>query len=148
MGKLTKDVYPGIDPDGYIHPGKGLDHIPKKPRKPYFAFGRVGDPRYVPYLKDLVLGSCRHENPEYLKKLLQGGKPAVLANAKDADDQTPLHVAAYFDHLLVIKVLLEAGGDVNALNKDGRTPLDMAQRGNSKKAIDLLKENGAQNASK
>lgn len=39
---------------------------------------------------------------------------------------TPLHLAAYFGHKNVVKVLLEHGGDVNARNGMGDTPLHRA----------------------
>ena len=39
---------------------------------------------------------------------------------------TPLHFAALKDHKEIVELLIAAGADVNAKNKNGYTPLDMA----------------------
>ena len=43
-------------------------------------------------------------------------------NARDEAGDTPLHYAAYFGELAVIRLLVERGADVSALNSYGRTP--------------------------
>jgi hypothetical protein len=39
---------------------------------------------------------------------------------------TPLHIAAYFGYLDLVKVLLEAGASIEKVNNDGQTPLHLA----------------------
>ena len=41
-------------------------------------------------------------------------------------EMTPLHFAALKDHKEIVELLIAAGADVNAKNKNGYTPLDMA----------------------
>src|SRR5579862_7333319 len=71
--------------------------------------------------------------------------PALL-HARDSDDSTPLHWAAWKGHAEVIHMLLDAGADIQAHNKNGHwgtTPLHAAAHGNQKAATDALIRRGA-----
>ncbi len=59
--------------------------------------------------------------------------------------RTPLHEGARFGHLDIVKILLENGADVNALNVHGQTPLWWAQKrfGKEHPLIELLEAAGA-----
>eukprot|EP00013_Stygamoeba_regulata_P025336 CAMPEP_0177653890 /NCGR_PEP_ID=MMETSP0447-20121125/13992_1 /TAXON_ID=0 /ORGANISM="Stygamoeba regulata, Strain BSH-02190019" /LENGTH=405 /DNA_ID=CAMNT_0019157407 /DNA_START=54 /DNA_END=1271 /DNA_ORIENTATION=- len=46
---------------------------------------------------------------------------------QDYNGDTPLHDAARFGHLEVVRILLAAGADTNIRNADGQTPVDVAQ---------------------
>lgn len=66
----------------------------------------------------------------------------------DARDEThgytPLHVTARAGEYEAARLLLAAGADVNAIDKDGRTPLFYAEdRYNSRKVAKLLREHDA-----
>ncbi|MFQ6039423.1 MAG: sigma-70 family RNA polymerase sigma factor [Candidatus Poribacteria bacterium] len=50
-------------------------------------------------------------------------KDAALVNARNENDQTPLHRAAYRGHKAIAELLIEKGADVNARDKNGQTPL-------------------------
>ena len=45
-------------------------------------------------------------------------------NAKDEDETTPLHRAAYYGHKEIVVLLIAKGADVNVKNDVGYTPLD------------------------
>jgi len=49
-------------------------------------------------------------------------------NARDDDGWTPLHFAAYNDHVDVAELLLRHGADAGARDNEGLTPLDVALR--------------------
>lgn len=69
---------------------------------------------------------------------------ADLVNTPDDTLNTPLHNAAAAKHAAIVKLLLERGADVNAMNDEDQTPLTvavMAQAGDE--IIELLKSNGA-----
>jgi hypothetical protein len=55
-------------------------------------------------------------------------KNTKLANIKDASGMSPLHWAAILGKGEVAKILVEHGGDVNAVDKDKCTPIDCAIR--------------------
>lgn len=72
-------------------------------------------------------------------------QPALLG-ARDSDESTPLHCAAWKGHVEAVRLLLEAGADVNAHNKNGhwgRTPLHAAAHGNQAAIAELLIQHGA-----
>ena len=76
---------------------------------------------------------------------LLSGQPALLG-AKDADESTPLHYAVWKGHAEAVRLLLAAGADVNAHNKNGHwgtTPLHAAAHGNQAAIAELLIQHGA-----
>ena len=69
-------------------------------------------------------------NVELVKMLLEKIDPPSAINEKDVRlGQTALHVAAYNGHRDVVEILLKAGADVKATDKEGRTPIDSCSQG-------------------
>lgn len=69
-------------------------------------------------------------NVKIVKILLEKIDPAAAINAKDLRlGQTSLHTAAFNCRRDVVEVLLEGGGDLQSLDKNGRTPLDLSGQG-------------------
>ncbi|PVD37044.1 hypothetical protein C0Q70_04037 [Pomacea canaliculata] len=67
-----------------------------------------------------------------------------LVNARDRDQYTPLHRAAYGDHVEIAELLLLNNADINARTIDGWQPLHSACRWNCARTAELLLQNGAQ----
>ena len=63
-------------------------------------------------------------------------------NVKDYDG-TPLHTAAWCGCTEIVKMLIDAGADVNAKNSYGNTPLDLAVRYGHADVVNLLIDAGA-----
>jgi ankyrin repeat protein len=63
-------------------------------------------------------------------------------NAKDDDDETPLHGAALSDHKEIVELLIANDADVNANDEDGETPLDWAILLEHTETADLLRKHG------
>ena len=79
-----------------------------------------------------------------IKVIKQNLAKDVDINAKDSVfGATALSSAALFGHTKVIALLLEAGANVNARNRDGGTPLHNAAFLGQYEAAKLLLENGA-----
>lgn len=78
---------------------------------------------------------------EVVKKLLsQHG----IAEQLDADDNSPLHLAAGFGSLEMVKICLEHCREgINAKNSQDKTPLDLAAVNNVPEVQVLLSDNGA-----
>ena len=82
-----------------------------------------------------------------LQKLIDAGS----VNAQDMNGDTPLHYAAMYRQMGSLQQLINAGADVNARNRRGRTPLDefyaavnySGSRPIDKEIEDFLVKNGA-----
>jgi len=72
-----------------------------------------------------------------VKLLLDNG--AKVDAEETSHGWTPLHQTVIYHRLAVAKLLLASGADPNVMNKDGRTPLDLAIRHGRPKIADLLK---------
>ncbi len=64
-------------------------------------------------------------------------------NARNSDDETPLHWAAAYNSPAAVQTLIEAGADVNAREKHGDTPLHWAVSAGNPPAIRALIRGGA-----
>ncbi|XP_052283272.1 transient receptor potential cation channel subfamily A member 1-like [Dreissena polymorpha] len=62
---------------------------------------------------------------------------------QDVLRMTPLHRAALFDHVAVVKLLLEHGSDIDARDTHERTPLILASTKGGWRTVHLLLESGA-----
>ena len=56
------------------------------------------------------------------------------------NEVTPLHVAASLGHLACLQLLVQSGGDVLAMDKDQKTPLDYARAGRQDMCLNYLHE--------
>ncbi|XP_067890113.1 ankyrin repeat domain-containing protein 49 [Heterodontus francisci] len=66
-----------------------------------------------------------------------------LVNVKDDDDYTPLHRAAYSDHIEVVRELIAHGANVHARTVDGWTPLHSACKWNNAAIASFLLQHEA-----
>jgi len=69
---------------------------------------------------------------------LLSANPALLNQKDGAFGATPLHWAALRGHAEVVRFLVAQGADQSARNKDGETPLQVAQRSRRSDVIALL----------
>ncbi|XP_070189214.1 transient receptor potential cation channel subfamily A member 1 homolog [Littorina saxatilis] len=80
---------------------------------------------------NLTLHQCARDGDEYNMKILLrhlGSQVKKKINQYDEDDLTPLHYAARYNFLGVVKLLVESGADVNKRGEDDVTPLHHAAR--------------------
>ena len=91
-----------------------------------------------------IIKASKSGNVARVKELLT--MDAALVGARDTDGSTPLHCATWKGHLDVVKLLLEAGAEVNAQNENshwGTTPLHAAAHANQAAIAELLINQGA-----
>lgn len=65
-----------------------------------------------------------------------------LVNAKNNDDNTPLHIAADEGHLEIVHFLIQEGADVNSMNAVRRNPVLLAGYRGHTDVVKLLLDNG------
>ncbi|HEX5222739.1 MAG TPA: ankyrin repeat domain-containing protein [Verrucomicrobiae bacterium] len=71
--------------------------------------------------------AAKHGDTEVIKELVAAGHDLSARKAGFVRDGfTPLHIAVVHEQKEAIKVLVELGADINAKNKDGETPLEVA----------------------
>jgi len=91
---------------------------------------------------------------EYFTLTLKAAQQLDLINKKNSNQHTPLHIAVFGNKLDVIKLLIDAGANVDIQDKFGKTPLlyvvslavattNLSQLSDTKTMITLLKNAGA-----
>jgi ankyrin repeat protein len=91
-----------------------------------------------------IFRAAKNGDVQKIKEILS--QHPELIHARDSDDSTPLHCAAWKGHIEVVHLLLMAGADVNLHNKNGHwgtTPLHAAAHGNQAAVAELLIQHGA-----
>ena len=86
-----------------------------------------------------LLEAAKKGNIEEVKQHIAAGTDV---NAKDKYENTPLHLAAIYDHKEVAELLIAEGADVNAKDVDVTTPLDLAIKWKRTEVADLLRKHG------
>ncbi|XP_076335183.1 transient receptor potential cation channel A1 [Tachypleus tridentatus] len=84
-------------------------------------------------------------------KLMFNAQPeekSVCLNTSDAQQMTPLHCAAMFDHDALVEYLVNEGADINAVDKEGRTVLLLAAARSAWKVTKVLLQSGAEMGTK
>ncbi|MFP3020595.1 MAG: ankyrin repeat domain-containing protein [Wolbachia sp.] len=89
--------------------------------------------------KELLLAVRSHELNEVKNLISQGAS----LEAKDDDDNTPLHWASWNSYLDVVDYLIKSGANLEAKNRYGRTPLLNASWNGHLDVVKYLVENGA-----
>ncbi|KAM8923905.1 ankyrin repeat domain-containing protein 22 [Pelodytes ibericus] len=85
----------------------------------------------------LIMISKTKQNERLIRLLLQYG---VDVNAPDYKGNTALHYACKMKSQTTVPLLLEANADPNLKNKDGESPLDIAERLKFSKILQSLKK--------
>lgn len=91
-----------------------------------------------------LLWAIRYRQPEKVKALL--AKKTLVLSFPDPVETTPMHEAVKVSNLPIIRMLVDAGADVNQKAKNGTTPLDAALRINNAPVIRFLKSQSAKTA--
>lgn len=102
----------------------------------------VLQPAGLNYLHRALVTVTKMISPAIVARLLALG---VDANAADSGGWTPLHYAARMKNVEVMRLLLDAGADPNALTAEMHTPLrkTLLTKPYSRNAIELLVSRGA-----
>ena len=79
----------------------------------------------------------------WYEKLQKFFPKTKIFDTKNANNQTPLHLACFHNSYECVQLLIGLGADVNAIDKDGKSVLVNAINSNNIKIIELLIINGA-----
>ena len=89
--------------------------------------------------------------PQAVKTLLDAGCDVEIKNKSEStgsEGETPLMCVAFWGHDKIAKMLIDAGGNVNAQNEDQATALHEAVRLGNFGVAKLLLQNGANKEAK
>ncbi|KAJ9448808.1 Ankyrin repeat and KH domain-containing protein mask [Diplonema papillatum] len=81
--------------------------------------------------------AIRAGHDECMDALLEGNA-CVNVNERHAGPDTPLHLACNARSIGMVRRVLDAGGDVFAIGREGLTPLELAQAHEEQDIVDLL----------
>lgn len=95
----------------------------------------------------IILGfyyfTYKHGGKDLSRYLIEVGMDQINVDVRNAQNQTPLHLAAQKpENLKIATILLENGADVNAKDREGKTPLDYAITTGDPEMIELFLEYG------
>nr|XP_036215176.1 transient receptor potential cation channel subfamily A member 1 isoform X9 [Bactrocera oleae] len=74
---------------------------------------------------------------------MQPSEKLTCLSCTDAQKMTPLHCAAMFDHPDIVEYLVKEGADINALDREHRSPILLAASRSGWKTVHLLIRLGA-----
>ncbi|KPP75000.1 serine/threonine-protein phosphatase 6 regulatory ankyrin repeat subunit A-like [Scleropages formosus] len=78
-----------------------------------------------------------NDNEGAAEMLIDTLGPAIV-NTRDSKSRTPLHAAAFTDHVECLQLLLSHNAQVNAIDASGKTPLMMAAENGQTNAVEVL----------
>lgn len=74
---------------------------------------------------------------------MQPSEKKICLSCTDAQKMTPLHCASMFDHPDIVEYLVSEGADINALDKERRSPLLLSASRGGWKTVHILIRLGA-----
>lgn len=98
---------------------------------------KLGDKTFMQLIDRSADRKNRKENIDLLRAWLKFNP--LLVVAKDANGQTALHRAIASGNRAAVGALFDAGADVNAPDKDGRTPILIAGEKNDYAMVDFIR---------
>lgn len=131
-------------------PGINIDKICNSNSTALYIAAQQGHTKIVAYLLSRSLNSLKN-GVEASVSVLQAGAAQfnkqqelnlLLANSGKAfTNFTPLHAAAFFGHVDVVKALIAAGADINAKTSNGISAYQFAEALGHTKIVNIFKEN-------
>ena len=82
--------------------------------------------------------AVRKDSRECITWLLENHP--LLLNVQDKFGDTPLHVAAFYDRLTSLKLMLNQGAAIDTKNNRGETPLEYASKRHNEGCIEELQK--------
>jgi len=86
---------------------------------------------------------CRGDKGEHPDKIKTLVKYVKHINAQTLNGVSAMHASSRAGYLSIVKVLLDAGADINIKDNKGKTPLVYARKNNRYEMEKYLIENGA-----
>ena len=100
-----------------------------------FSLGLSGITKFSSEQITPLIEAVLKQNAEKVQSRIDSGDSIIET---DATGQTALHWAAKYKSVTIVELLLEAGANVNAKDKNGTTPLQNAQKNAKPEIIETL----------
>ena len=88
--------------------------------------------------KTALFHAAERNKPSVIEAILESPEGKELLSVNDQYDNLPIHVASRMGNVDCVRLLLDAGADIDNKNEDEQTPLHLAAMNGRTRVVELI----------